>query len=87
MKQYHTAYRRNGTEDEILICRPNGDYLSFIQFWDEPDTNDAAIAEATARHIVDALNAYKKPLRLPRRKMAESDDTDDFSPWQDENAA
>lgn len=78
-KQFHTTYRRNGTEDEILICRPNGDALAFIQYWDEPDTNDAAIAEATARHIVEALNAYRKPLRLPRRKMEESSDPTDFT--------
>ncbi len=77
-KQYHAEYRRNGTEDEILICRPNGDAMAFIQYWDEPDTNDAEIAEKTAQHIVDALNAYKKPLKLPRRKMVESTDSDDI---------
>lgn len=66
---YHLEYRRNGTEDELIICRPNGDHMAFVQYWDEPDTNDAMRAEIEARHIVDALNAYPKRLKLPKRVM------------------
>ena len=74
MKPYHCEYRRNGTEDEILICRPNGEQMAVIQYWEETDTNDAERAEKTAKHVVDALNAYNKPLRLPRRLMTDTSD-------------
>lgn len=76
---YHATHCRNGTEDEIIICRPNGDHMAVIQFWDEPNTNDARRAELTAKHIVDALNAYAKKLKLPKRVMEES--TDDHGVW------
>ena len=72
MKGYYATYRRNGTEDEFIIHRPNGDEMAFRQFWDEPDTNDGERAEKIVEHIVAALNAYKKPLRLPPRKMKQA---------------
>lgn len=78
---YHLEYRRNGTEDELIICRPNGDHMAFIQFWDEPDTNDGRRAELEARHIVDALNAYPRQLRLPKRVMKENAEP---APWDEE---
>ncbi len=88
-RQYHLSHRRNGTEDEILICRPNGESIAFLQFWDESDTNETERAVKTALHIIDALNAYPKPLRVPRQKImaergeevsvAETDET--FIPW------
>lgn len=69
MKRYYLTYGRSGTEDEITIRRPNGDEMAIIQYWDESDTNDAERAEKTAGHIVDALNAYGKRLRLPKRRI------------------
>lgn len=73
MKRYYLTYGRNGTEDEITIHRPNGDEMAIIQYWDEPDTNDAERVEKTAQHIVDALNAYDKRLCLPKRRIDDAD--------------
>jgi hypothetical protein len=79
MKRYHTTFGRNGTEDEITIRRPNGEAMAVIQYWDEPDTNDGKRAEKTAKHIVDALNAYGKTLRLPKPRIFEQDDDDSMA--------
>jgi hypothetical protein len=59
---YHTSQRRNGTEDEIIICAPGGRHMAYIQFWDEGWDGPGAghkEAKADARRIVDALNAYQ----------------------------
>jgi hypothetical protein len=61
-RTYYATLDRNGTEDEITIISPSGESLAYIWFWDEPDTRDARKAEADARLIMDALNAYR-----PRR--------------------
>ena len=57
--KYYAERYRNGTKDQIDIMSPQGKAIAYIQFWDEPDTDDAARAEANAMLIVNALNAYQ----------------------------
>ena len=63
---YHASQRRNGTEDEIIICAPGGRHMAYIQFWDEgwdgPGVGHKE-AKADAKLILAALNAYE-PARL-----------------------
>jgi hypothetical protein len=73
-KHYYTERTRNGTEDQIDIMSPEGKAIASIQFWDEPDTDAAAHAEADAKLIVDALNAFsaRTPTGRTRRKPKRS---------------
>jgi hypothetical protein len=56
--RYHLTLDRNGAEDEIIIMSPQGKSLAFIWFWDLEDYPAAAEAKASAKLIVDALNAF-----------------------------
>jgi hypothetical protein len=55
---YHLTLGTNGTEDEITIMSPQGKSLAFIWLWDEEDDPAAAEAKASAKLIVNALNAF-----------------------------
>ena len=58
---YHLDYRRNGTEDEIIICAPDGRDMAYIQYWEEFNgerTAGADRAERDANLIINALNAH-----------------------------
>ena len=66
--KYYATLDRNGTEDEITIVSPSGESLAYIWFWDEPDTRDARNAKATARRILNALNAYR-PKRAGKNRL------------------
>jgi hypothetical protein len=59
---YHLDHRRNGTEDEIIICAPDGRHMAYLQFWDEgwdgPGVGHKE-AKADAELIIAALNATR----------------------------
>ena len=53
-KPYRYYRDANGTDEEFAICDSMGCEIVCIPFWDAE-----AEAEATAKLIVDALNAYQ----------------------------
>jgi hypothetical protein len=53
----YSYYRTtDGCDDVFLIEDTDGRCLLKLHFWNEPDTNEAAVAEQKARQIVEALN-------------------------------
>lgn len=58
----YTYHRdKDGVDDTFDIMTPNGKHLVSVRFWDEPDMpENLARAEAKARLITFALNAYAK---------------------------
>ncbi len=51
---YHRS--SDGCDDTFLIEDANGKCILQLHFWAEPDTHEAAIAEAKAQMLVAALN-------------------------------
>jgi len=58
MKPGRYSYHRSsdGYDDTFLIEDSDGRCILQLHFWDEPDTEEAAIAEAKAQMLVAALN-------------------------------
>ena len=55
-QKYYYVRDRDGVDDTWDIRDPYGKFVVSIRFWDEPDTNEAAEAEARAKLIVETLN-------------------------------
>lgn len=49
---------RDGTFDLIDIVSPGGQAVASLHYWDSPDTDEAARAEASARLICEHLNRW-----------------------------
>ena len=63
-KQYHVSCYRDGTDDVIAICTPQGREMLSVGFWWDvgEDANQRAKQRlADAELIAAALNAYKPP--------------------------
>lgn len=55
------SYQFNGradTFDLIAIVSPEGETVATLHYWDEPDTDEAARAEASARLVCQHLNRW-----------------------------
>lgn len=50
---------RDGTFDLIEIVNPAGRVIASLYYWDEPDTDEAARAEASANVVCDQLNRWQ----------------------------
>ncbi len=60
---YHRS--SDGCDDTFLIEDADGQCILQLHFWDEPDTAEAAIAEAKAQMLVAALNLEDGGCVLP----------------------
>ncbi len=69
-KPYYATLDCNGTEDEYVIRTPGGRQLTFIWFWDEPDTDAAANAQADAKLISTHSMHFAQPNRGDRSPFA-----------------
>jgi hypothetical protein len=49
---------RDGTFDLIEIISPDGKAIASLYYWDDPDTNEAASVERSARIVCRHLNRY-----------------------------
>ena len=55
---YTFSRDRDGTFDTFDIRSPEGQVIASLYFWDEPDTDEAKQAEASARTICKQLNRW-----------------------------
>lgn len=55
---YNYTRSTDGTYDTFLIHDDAGEVIASLGFWDEPDTDEAQRAEASARLIVKHLNHW-----------------------------
>ncbi len=46
----------DGVDDTWDIYDPYGKFVLSVRYWDEPDTDEAAVTEARTKLIVDTLN-------------------------------
>ncbi|HLJ45701.1 MAG TPA: hypothetical protein VKU01_06830 [Bryobacteraceae bacterium] len=60
---YHRS--SDGCDDTFLIEDRDGQCILQLHFWDEPDTTEAAMAEAKAQMLVAALNLTGSGWVLP----------------------
>lgn len=60
---YHRS--SDGCDDTFLIEDTGGECILQLHFWDEPDTTEAAMAEAKAQMLVAALNLLGSGWVLP----------------------
>ena len=67
-ERYHLDYRRNGTEDEIIISAPDGRHMAYIQFWDEGWMDLAAATQK--RRPIPGLSSMLSTLTPPARAEA-----------------
>jgi len=68
--RYAYCRDRNGCNDKFSIRRVDTDEeLAAIAFWDEPDTTEAAEAEAKAELIVNALNRHEQATHALQRLL------------------
>jgi len=50
---------RDGTFDLVEIMSPKGKVIASLYYWDEPDTNEAARVEHSARIVCRHLNRWR----------------------------
>ena len=60
MNAYTYHRDSDGCADTFTITTQDRKYIAHVAFWDEPDTTEAVEAEAAAKLIVEALNAYRR---------------------------